>query len=405
MRPELTPGNFVSAPNGTVSQRILADLTTNSYAVFGEASYSLTPTTKLTAGIRYTADRRTFVGSQYSTLYAPVLYDGSMTTVVPSAIRITPSTALLAVPGEQESKLAYDAVTWRVALRQELSDDISVYASVNRGFKSGSYSLQNPLNEPYLPQYIMAYEVGLKSELFDRRLRLNLAAFHYDIDDYQVRSAATANPGSSLILNAATVKVDGIELEFEAAPTEHLRIFGGLTYLNSRYGKFGGPGAAIQAPIVYPNANSDPDPANRTRCVANGTRNPGVVGTGPITGGFTTCVGDVTGNKVSNSPDFTASLGASYTVPVGERGSLRLTALYSYNSGYFFEPDNVFSQSDFHLVNASIEYRPIESIGIEFWARNIGNTQYAVQKLTTATGTTTALGAPRTYGVNVKWGF
>ena len=252
------------------------------------------------------------------------------------------------------TKLDYDEWTYRVALQQEITDDINVYASFNRGFKSGSYSLQSPLNAPYLPQYIKAYEIGLKSELFDRRLRLNLAAYHYDIDDYQVRSAAVANPGASVILNAATVKVDGVDLEFEAAPTDELRLFGGVTYLDSRFDKFGGPNAAFQAPIVYPN------PAT---CPANlrGTEDPGVLSPGPRTGGFTTCFGDVSGNDTPNAPELTASIGASYTLPVGQSGQVRLSALYSYNDGYVFESDNIAQQDNYDLVNASLEYRPIEN--------------------------------------------
>lgn len=374
---------------GQFNQEVKATLKSDSYAIFGEATYSITPTTKLTGGIRYTEDRRDFDASQFILPLAGGRLPGGTVT--------NPSGQPLTSPGVQMTKLKYNKLTWRVALRQEFSDDISVYASANRGFKSGSYSLQNPLNDPYLPQTITAYEIGLKSELFDRRLRLNLAAFHYDIDDYQVRSAAAANPGSSLVLNAATVKVDGVELEFEAAPVDQLRLFGGITWLDSRYGTFGGPGQSFQAPIVYPT------PAT---CPANlrGTRNPGVV-TGPWTGGYTTCFGDVSGNKVSNAPEWAASFGATYTVPVSETGEVRFTALYSYNDGYFFEPDNIARQDSYHLLNASIEYRPTENIGIELWGRNLTNTDYAAQKITTGTGTVQTNAAPRTYGANLKFSF
>jgi iron complex outermembrane receptor protein len=287
-----------------------------------------------------------------------------------------------------------------VALRQEITDNVNVYASVNRGFKAGSFSLQSPLSPPVKPQYIMAYEIGLKSELFERRLRLNLSAYHYDITDYQIRSAATASPGSSVLLNAATVKVDGFDLEFEAAPTEELRLFGGLTALNSRFDKFGGQPLAStpQAPISYPNPATCP-------AILRGTENPGVLGAGPRTGGNTTCFGDVSGLDTALAPTFSASFGASYTVDVGDQAKLRFTALYSYNSGYVFEPDNVMSEGPFQQVNLSAEYRPTERIGVELWVKNLTDTEYAVQKLTTGTGVTTALAAPRTYGVNLKYDF
>jgi iron complex outermembrane recepter protein len=381
LRPESTnDSNFSGlafAPAGLRGQHVVAELTTDSLAGFAEATYSITQTTKLTGGIRYTEDSREFDGGQANVTLAGV--EGPFNK--------NPNT-----------KLDYDAWTYRVALQQIISDDMNVYASFNRGFKSGSYSLQSPLNAPYLPQYIEAYEIGFKSELFDRRLRLNLAGFHYDIEDYQVRSAAVANPGASLILNAATVKVDGAELEFEVAPIDDLRVFGGVTYLDSRFDEFGGPNAEFQAPIVYPN------PAT---CPANlrGTANPGVLTPGARTGGFTTCFGDVSGLDTPNAPELTASLGASYSIPIGTSGTMRMSALYSYNDGYVFEPDNVARQDDYNLVNASLEFRPTENYGIEFWGRNLTDEEYAVQKLTTGTGTTIALGAPQTYGVNVKIDF
>jgi len=381
---EATNDSFFSGSDfGSLQgQQVNANLKTDSYAVFGEATYAITPTTKVTGGIRYTEDRRKFDGGQFLVTAA-----GDVMS-----------------PREQVSKLKYNEVTWRLALRQELADDISVYASANKGFKAGSYSLQSPLNAPYLPQTIMAYELGFKSELFDRRLRLNLSGFHYKIDDYQVRSAATETPGASLVLNAATVKVDGVELEFEAAPIDSLRLFGGLTWLDSRYSRFGGPGQAYQAPIIYPVIAGQ---TLASTCPASqvGSRNPGVVAPGSWVGGWFTCFGDVSGNKVSNAPEWAASFGATYTVPVSETGEVRFTGLYAYNDGFYFEPDNLMAQKSFHLLNASIEYRHTENLGVEIWGRNLTNTDYAAQKISTGTGTTQTNGAPRTYGVNLKFNF
>jgi iron complex outermembrane receptor protein len=201
-----------------------------------------------------------------------------------------------------------------------------------------------------------------------------------------------------LILNAATVKVDGADIEFEAAPIRGLNVFGGITYLDSKFDRFGGPNAAFQAPIVYPN------PAT---CPANlrGTKDPGVLSAGPRTGGYTTCFGDVSGNDTPNAPELTASIGASYTLQFGESGQARFSALYSYNDGYVFEPDNIAREDGYELLNASLELRPVSKYGVELWVRNLTDTDYAVQKLTTSTGTTIALGAPRTYGVNLKFDF
>lgn len=352
---------------------------TNSYAAFGELSYHLTPTTVLTGGLRYTVDHRTFDG------------------------RVTPLTGGVVGAPVEYPRASIDAfgptlkqgsLTYRVALRQELSDDINLYASVNRGFKAGGFSLTNLATPPYKPQYIMAYEVGLKSELFDRKLRLNVSAFHYDITDYQVRSVVN---GLTFFRNAGAVKVDGIDVEFEAAPTTNLRIFGGASFLNSRFGNFRG------APFLYPS------PA--TCAVAPpGSAGPGVVPGGTNvgavpTGGLTTCFGDASGNQTMLAPKFAASLGATYTVDFSGGSKLRLSGLYSHNSGFYFEADEYLRQDSYDLLNASIEFSPSDRWGVELWAKNLTGTEYYGGRQGAGTGTTAVLAAPRTYGANLRFNF
>lgn len=365
--------NQDSTRNGATRLRTYGDMKTDSYAAFAEATYAITPSTFVTGGLRYTIDKRKFDGRQNSISAAGVM--GPVQS--------------------QLGKLDYEELTYRAAVRQGITDDLNVYASINRGFKAGAFSLTSPLNAPIKPQYITAYEAGIKSEWFDRSLRVNVSAYHYKIDDYQVRSATLLG---TLLQNAAVVKVDGVDLEIEAAPTKHWRLFGGANYSDSRYGKFGGPNSEYQAPIVYPNPASCP-------AGQYGTRDPGVLTAGPRTGGFMTCFGDVSGNRTPLAPKWALSLGSTLTLPVGDTGEFRLTGLYSYNSGYVFDPDNRAKQGAFHLFNASAEYRPTENLGIEIWGKNLTNKQYSVQKLTTSTGVTEAYAPPRTYGVNLKFDF
>ncbi len=375
-----TQSGSLFTPLGLSEIDIDAAMKTDSIAVFGEATYELTPSTHITGGIRYTRDKRDF--------------EGGRTLVLLSGGR--------ANQGQPNPELRYNEFTYRASIRQDLTDDMNLYASFNRGFKAGAFSLQAPSDPPVRPQFINAYEVGFKSQLFDRRLRLNLAAYRYDISNYQIRSAAASSPGSSQLLNAAQVKVEGFDLEFEAAPTDGLSLFGGFTALNSRFKSFGGPGALFQAPIIYPNFATTP-----TTCAspALGLDNPGVLGTGPRVGGWVTCLGNVSGNRTALAPKFAASFGASYTIKLPDDRSLRLTGLYNYNSGYYFEPDNVVKQASYSLFNASAEYRLKEAIGLEIWGRNLGNERYAAQKLTSATGTSATYAPPRTYGVTLKFDY
>ena len=255
---------------------------------------------------------------------------------------------LAGVPGPSsgyafDPGLRYDTGTYRIALRQDLTDDINVYASWNRGFKAGTYNLQSLSNPAVQPMYIDAYEVGVKSEWLDRRLRLNVAAYHYDLDDYQVRSTAFT-PGSGILLNAATAEVDGIDIEFEAVPMDQLSIYGGFTFLDSRYTKFGTAGTTNKAaPFNYPRTAVNTSYANTCPASLVGTPNPGS-STGAPTGGLITCFGDAKDNDMAMSPDFSGSLGATYTIPLNGASEVRLSALYNYNSGYKFEPDETTGQ-------------------------------------------------------------
>jgi len=331
---------------------IVSEAITNSLAAFGEATYAVTPTTHLTGGIRWTRDHRELPVGYVDTLFGSMLISRST-----NALR----------------QVTYNNVTYRGALRQDLTDRINIYVSVNKGFKSGQFNLVAPNLPPVRPQTIMAYEGGLKGDFLDRRLRLNLAVFHYDIDDYQVRTTYPNPNGAGVITglyNAAKVKIDGVDVNIEANPTDRLQLTAGASWLNSRFSQFGGPGTGILAPGYYP--PSDP--------------------------------GNATGNQTPLAPRFSLNLVGTYTIPFDNGGSLRLTAGYTHKSSIVFEPDNVFVQPAYDLVNGSIEYKPNEKFGIELYVRNLGNTLYNVQMATAAPGYALA-GMPRQYGLNLKYSY
>lgn len=339
-----------------------AKQTTRSYAAFGEAGYAIRASTHVTLGLRYTLDDKDFSGRQI----------GFIDSIPASILARRDSTS------DEE-------MTWRLSIRQDITDNINLYASYNRGFKSGVYALNAYPWDPVDPQTIDAYEVGMKAELLDSRLRLNLAAFYYEIDDYQVR-AATGPGATTLLLNAASVEVEGFEIEFEAVPWEGLTVFGSGTFLTSEFDSF------PFAPYTYPN------PAV---CTPTGPA-PGM-STGNLSGGAITCLGSAAGNDTPLAPKFAGTLGATYAFPVGPTGELRLSAMYSYNDGYYFEIDNRLKQPSYGILNASVAYHPDHHWGIEFWTRNLTNERYYVQKLGSALADLAVQAAPRTYGVNLSY--
>ncbi len=346
---ELNPQESYGIALGGVGggTEVYSKLTTWSTAAFGEMTFHLSEATQLTAGLRYTMDKR----------------------------KIEAETFIYALPTAPVSSLTDSVVdeepTYRLALHHDLTDTINLYASYNRGFKSGTYSMTAYVDPPVEPQTIDAFEVGMKSTWLDETLRLNMAAFHYEIADYQVR-AATGVGADPILLNAAEVEVDGLEVEFEALPTDNLRLFGSVTWLKSEFTDF------PFAPHTIPN------PSN--------------------VGGASTVLMSAKGNDTPLAPELAGNLGVSYTIPL-DAGQIDMTLLYSYNDGYYFEPDNRLDQPAFDTINASLLYQVGEHWALEAWGRNLTDETYYVQKLGSALADVAVPSAPRTYGVSVSYSY
>ncbi|MBU6268362.1 MAG: TonB-dependent receptor [Sphingomonadales bacterium] len=335
------------ALRGTRSH-IFAHGKTDSLSVFGEATYALTPTTHLTGGLRYTSDKRK-------------LPEGYVDTILAA------TGAVLAHKTNTLTEKTFNQVTFRAALRQDITDNVNVYLSVNKGFKAGEFNLQVPGDAPVNPETIMAYEGGLKGDFLNRHLRISLAGFHYDIKNYQIRTTVGT---ITALQNATSVKVDGVDITAEAAVNSQLHLNVGASWLNSRFGQFGGAGTNVTAPGYYP--ASDP--------------------------------GNATGHMTALAPHFTLNLGATYTIPLPEGREIRLTGNMTHKSSYVFEADNVLRQPAYTVANGSIELKLTEHVSIEGWMRNIGNKNYNVQ-MVTSVGQAALAAAPRQYGMDFKWNF
>ena len=339
LRGHYDPPVVINQLNGAVVITIDSGLVTKSYAAYGQATYAVSDNFNLTAGLRYTQERRKAEGTL--------------------AVDIA-GTNILFIPGKGKYKKG--SPTWRLAADYRPSDEIMIYASYNRGFKSGGF---NPTEIPFnsfQPEKVDAFEAGLKLDLFDRRIRLNPAVFYYNYSNLQ---ASIYQGGVLLTQNAASAKIYGMDLDFEAAVTEQFTLSGGLSILHARYD-------------LYRDAQiSTPDLVN---------------GGNVITGG------DVRDTRVTNTPDWTANLGAQYRVTVGA-GELRFNANYAYNDGFYNDAENRQHQDGYHLVNASVEYETDSGYSLSVWGKNIGNIAYASQLYTSAAGDKIRVAPGRTFGI------
>ena len=192
--------------------------TTTNYAVFGNVNYKLTDALTLDLGGRYTWEKKKF--HQRST-------------------RIDAQIPFLAGVPEYTLEESWSNFSPKATLSYRFSRDIMGYATYSQGFRSGGFNGRPTSPEEigsFDPEKLTSYEVGLKTELFDRKLRLNVDAFYNSYKNQQVLITGERNGIIVAITeNAGKSRMWGFEGEFDARVTSFLTLNGSLGYLNSRY--------------------------------------------------------------------------------------------------------------------------------------------------------------------------
>lgn len=321
---------------------------TKALAGYGQATAEIVQNTNLTLGFRYTTEKRRFLGSQ------SVQINGVTAVVIPAA-----------------GKLKFSKPTWRISLDHEFSPDVLGYISYNRGFKSGGFNSIDPLNPPYAPESMDAYEIGLKSEFLDRRVRINAALFYYERKGIQVNRYLGTN---QVTYNGASAEVKGVDVDFQFRATEHLRIGGGFVWLDDKFTSF--PNA-----VFY-----DQDPVTHLLIPHEGSAK---------------------GNHLPFASRFTGNISATYSMDLNP-GKLEVRVADAYNSGWYSEPDNFLEQKPFHYVSASATWRsPDGNFSASLWGRNLLKEAVWGQAIAGASWgyIVDYSGQPRTYGVTVTAGF
>jgi iron complex outermembrane receptor protein len=175
---------------------------------------------RLTAGGRYTWDEKTMRRTQNGAAPLAVLNGGDA---------------------------SFDKFTWNLMAAYDVAENANVYARVATGYRSGGFNSQDPLIPGttrlanFNPESVISYELGLKSELFDRRLRLNAAAFHNVYSDLAVnipRTDAPAGTFATRVGNAGKVTYTGFEVEGQVVLSETFNVEGNIGYIDIEYKEF-----------------------------------------------------------------------------------------------------------------------------------------------------------------------
>ncbi|ROS04609.1 iron complex outermembrane receptor protein [Sinobacterium caligoides] len=358
----LNPGKNPPATMGWVSTIGRYGMDNTSYAAYGQATYTpefLEERMSFTLGLRYTRDEK----DQYLG-YDRTFNDFPLPSPMPRA----------------EAEDTFTKTTPTITVDFAWTDSLSTYAKIATGFRSGGFNTRTATAEEFQtafkPEDMTSYELGMKSEWFENRMRLNAAVFYNDYTDMQVVDSEF-NPGlgimGGIITNAGKASVYGGEIELTALISEDLTVNANYGYTDIDYKEY-------------------------------------------VKGGV-----DIANNAdMSSTPNNTFSLSADYFIADIGIGQLRAFADYSWQSDSDFNtdvfdpsvvnPTGGMKQSSYSIVNGRIVLSEIIGISqgdlqIAAWGKNLTDEEYYVHGIDFGQqlGRSVTFGDPRSYGVDITY--
>jgi len=321
-------------------------LTSTSKALFGQVGYQLTDELKVSAGGRYTWDRKTRAGTFY--LYPLV--------GVPFII-----------PIDQGAQSKSGKFTWTAGIDYQFTPRNLLYAKVSTGYKTGGF---NTSVSNYGPESVTSYEIGSKNSFFGNHLQVNLTGFRLDYSDQQVAQfIAGAQSTGSLTVNAGSSRVYGVEANVIAQDNALGRVTISANYLHARYRSFV--------------ASEGWDPTQNV---------------------------DLSGNTLPLAPTFAMSAQYEHPVALASGATLTPWFMVKTETRKFFTAENFESakQSGYALVDLGLDYTPSSDRWlVQMFVKNVFNKTVLVDASENYTFNEYSYSyqAPRTYGVRLTVNF
>ncbi len=353
-------------PLGTFLRTVNDDLQTDSFAAYVNASFNLTERLRASAGIRYSQDTKDYFRTTSTFSTSPLLR------------------GTFAFDAEEE----FDDVSPSFSLDYQATDDILLYGRLSRGYKAGGFNGRaNAAGEeqPYDSETVTSYELGIKTQFPEHRLRVNGSIFYNDYEDFQARvSRSVTSPTQPIpavdfaVLNAGQLEISGAELEVAWNPVPQLLLDLQLGLLDAQYGEF-----------------------NEQRLI----------------GGVLTSV-DRSFQKPAFAPDVTLRLGAQYEWDLAGRGFLTLGGQARYRDRHALAIDNSeivgpnrgrefpgMFQGDYWLYDARVVWEaPSRNWSVALNGRNLSDEVYRTdaQEFSSVGGIRTVYyGAPSTVSLTI----
>ena len=308
-------------------------------AVFGQISYALTTKLTATVGLRYDYEHKKL------TARGEFLMDGSDAMVT---------------QGDTVGNASFNAFSPKFSLAYKLATQSNIYASYSRGFRAGGITQlgSDPSELPlvsYKPEYSDNFEIGLKNEFFEDRLRLNLAYFYINLSDAQIPVLILPD-AVTVTRNAGKLHTEGIEMELLAKPFKGLDVSYNLGYTGAAY-------ETLSLPKDGATVNYD-------------------------------------GNKQIFTPDITSSTAVQYNFLLKKSSNLNLIARgeWFYIGNQFYDLANQIEQKGYSLLNAKVGITN-KNYELYLWGRNLAEKVYINYAYNFGAA---HLGNPRTFGISVK---
>lgn len=306
----LPPGLVPAFPDGTYGINFKLNDPVHSMNISGfvHGIYSFTKKLSLELGARYSYDTKTY------TFYRLLL------PLTPPNPIFPPGTFLFPITSASSSSHRIDP---KVALQYQWTPTLMTYASYATGYKAGGINPRPAAASqivPFRPEWLQDYEIGVKSQWLDNRLRANLTGFVDNYHQMQVIGITAAQSGvaTSLVMNAASAKITGVEFQGEAEPVNRLLLNLSFGYLHFRYRSLGG---AAYNPVSNPS-------------------------------------GITLGDVPPYVPKFKANIGAQYTFNFYNFGTVTPRVDWTYQSRIYFDVQNsdLASQAGYGLLNLDLTY-------------------------------------------------
>lgn len=314
---------------------------TESIALFTQGTYKLTDALSLTAGLRWGKDTKTF--NAFREGRGQICLAGGVKVAAVGSPAACPAGSV-STPSWQTVHGNWSSVSPRLSIEYRWSPEVMTYISAAKGFKGGGFNdaiqtrcYRSPLPNcgmgDYKPENLWTYEFGVRSDLFDRHVRLNLTAFLTKYKDQQIQLADPGPPPLVYTVNGdSTVK--GFEGELLASPLEGLILKASIGYVDARYDNNikGLSGAVVITPLV----------------------------------------------PFYRSPKWSYTLGASYSVPVAEAGDVNFDINWGWKDKQvsFPTPTNFIELPSYGVLNGRISYEAKGGWSLSVYGNNLTDKYY-----------------------------